>query len=217
MTDYYGYIKSLHLIFVVTWFAGLFYIPRLFIYHIEASQKSSPEREILTKQLQLMTKRLWYIITWPSAVLCTLFAIWLLLLMPALLQQPWMHVKLGFVVLLMAYHIKNHFIFKQLQRDEVNYTSNYMRIWNEGATLILFAVVFLVILKSAVNWVFGVVGIVALGFLLMLGIKLYKRIRDKKPEAWRIIRKSLILLPTTTACNHRNANFFGLIIAIFER
>ena len=183
MQEYYNYIKSLHLIFVITWFAGLFYIPRLFIYHIEAWQKPSPEKEILTKQLKLMTKRLWYIITWPSSVLCVLFAIWLLLLMPSWLQQPWMHIKLGFVVLLILYHLKNHQIFKQLQRDEVNYTSRYMRIWNEGATLILFAIVFLVILKSTFNWVFGVIGIIVLGILLMLGIKLYKNIRNKNPNA----------------------------------
>lgn len=183
MSEYYNYIKALHLIFVITWFAGLFYIPRLFIYHIEASQKPSPEREILIKQLQLMTKRLWYIITWPSAVLAVLFALWLLVLAPHFLQQPWMHVKLGFVALLIAYHLKNHQIFNQLQRNEVKYTSNYMRIWNEGATLILFAIVFLVILKSAFNWIFGVVGIIVLGILLMLGIKLYKRIRNKNPEA----------------------------------
>jgi putative membrane protein len=168
---------------VVTWFAGLFYVPRLFINHIEASFRPSPEKEILTKEFKLMTKRLWYIITWPSAILCTLFAVWLLVLMPSWLQQPWMHVKLGFVFLLFIYHLKSHQIFKQLQRDEIKYTSKFMRIWNEGATIILFAIVFLVILKSTVNWIFGVVGILVLGVLLMLGIRLYKRIRDKNPEA----------------------------------
>ncbi len=183
MTDYFGYIKSLHLIFVITWFAGLFYVPRLFINHIEASEKPSPEKEILTKAFKLMTKRLWYIITWPSAILCVLFAVWLLVLNPSFLQQPWMHIKLAFVGLLIAYHLKNHQIFKQLQRDEIKYTANFMRIWNEGATIILFAVVFLVILKSTINWVFGVVGIIALGILLMMGIRLYKRIREKNPEA----------------------------------
>ncbi len=182
MTDYYNYIKALHLIFVITWFAGLFYIPRLFIYHIEAQDKPSPEKEILSKQFKLMEKRLWYIITWPSAILATLFAVWLLILAPYWLQQPWMHVKLGFVLLLIAYHVKNHFIFKKFQRDEISYTSNYMRIWNEGATLILFSVVFLVILKGTFNWILGVVGIVVLGILLMLGIKLYKRLRNKNTE-----------------------------------
>ena len=179
----YPYIKSLHLIFVVTWFAGLFYIPRLFIYHIEASQKPSPDKEILSDQLKLMTKRLWYIITWPSAILCTLTAIWLLILMPAWLQQPWMHVKLAFVLLLFGYHFKCHQIFKQLQRDEVKYTSKFMRIWNDVATIILFAVVFLVVLKSAFNWIYGIVGMFVLMILLMLGIRWYKKVRDRNPNA----------------------------------
>ncbi|NAY91507.1 CopD family protein [Muricauda sp. JGD-17] len=181
--ELYGYIKSLHLIFVVTWFAGLFYIPRLFIYHIEAWQKPSPDKEILTTQLKLMTKRLWYIITWPSAILCTLFAIWLMVLMPAWLYQAWMQVKLAFIVLLFIYHFKCHQMFKQLQRDEVKYSSHFMRIWNEVATLVLFAVIFLVVLKNAFNWIYGVVGIFVLAILLMLGIRLYKRIRDKNPNA----------------------------------
>ncbi len=181
--EYYNYIKSLHLIFVITWFAGLFYIPRLFVYQIEAFHKPSPEKEILGKQLKLMAKRLWNIITWPSAILATAFAIWLLILIPSWLQQPWMHVKLGFVVLLIAYHLKTHQFYKQLQRDDVRKTSNFMRLWNEGATFILFAVVFLVILKSAFNWIFGVVGIFVLGMLLMLGFKIYKNIRSKNPDA----------------------------------
>lgn len=130
-----------------------------------------------------MTKRLWNIITWPSAILSTVFAIWLLILQPIWLQEPWMHVKLAFVILLFLYHLKSHQIFKQLQRDEVNYTSRFMRIWNEGATLILFAVVFLVILKSAFNWIFGIIGIFVLGILLMLGIRLYRRIQKKNPNA----------------------------------
>lgn len=74
-------------------------------------------------------------------------------------------------------------MFVQLQRNEVRYTSRFMRIWNEVATLVLFAVVFLVILKSAVNWLFGLIGLIVLGILLMLGIRLYKRIRDKNPQA----------------------------------
>lgn len=93
-----------------------------------------------------------------------------------------MQVKLGFVVLLFIYHFKCHQIFKQLQRDEVKYNSKFMRIWNEVATLILFSVIFLAILKNAFNWIYGVIGIVVLGILLMLGIKLYKRIRDRNPN-----------------------------------
>lgn len=182
----YNYIKALHLIFVITWFAGLFYMPRLFIYHIEAAGKPEPEKGILTGQLKIMARRLWYIITWPSAVLAVLFAIWLLVLMPAWLQQGWMHLKLAFVLLLFLYHWRTHVIFLQLQRDEVRHTSKFMRIWNEGATLILFAVVFLVVLKNSLNWIYGLAGLLGLGVLLMLGIKAYKRYRIRKgrSELW---------------------------------
>lgn len=181
--EYYNYIKALHLIFVITWFAGLFYIPRLFVYQIEADQKEEPERSILVKQLKLMTKRLWFIITWPSAILASIFAFLLLFMIPEWLQQAWMHVKLGFVVLLYAYHIKCHLIFKQLQNDVIKWSSNQMRIWNEGSTLILFSVIFLVIVRDAINWIYGVVAIFLLAIILMLGIKVYKRIRSKNPNA----------------------------------
>lgn len=181
--EYYNYIKSLHLIFVITWFAGLFYIPRLFIYQIEAFNKRSPEKEILGEQLKIMARRLWFIITWPSSILATLFAVWLIVIQPTWLEQSWMHVKLLFVVLLIIYHLKTHQIFNQLQKGLVRYTSGFMRIWNEVSTIILFSVVFLAILKNSINWIFGVIGIFVLAILLMLGIRLYKRIRDKNPKA----------------------------------
>jgi putative membrane protein len=126
-----------------------------------------------------MTYRLWYIITWPSAVLATLFAIWLLLLMPVWLQMPWMHVKLGFVFALFLYHGKCQQIYNHLQKDEVKYSSSFMRLWNEGATIILFAVVFLVILKNAFNWIYGVLGIFLFSIIIMLGFKFYKKIRER--------------------------------------
>lgn len=176
----YYYIKSLHLIFVITWFAGLFYIVRLFVYQIEAFHKPSPEKEILGNQLKIMSKRLWYIITWPSMFLATGFATWLMILRPDFLADSWMQVKLVFVVLLIAYHIKCHLIFKDLQIDKVTHSSNFMRIFNEGATLILFSVVFLVILKNAFNWIYGTLGIVLFALLLMLGFRWYKRIREGK-------------------------------------
>jgi len=177
--DLYNFIKALHLIFVITWFAGLFYIVRLFVYQIEGQNKPSPEKEILGAQYKIMTYRLWYIITWPSAILATLFALALLHLNPAWVSMSWMQVKLGFVVLLFAYHFKCHQIYKQLQNDDIRYTSNFMRLWNEGASIILFAVVFLVILKNAIDWIYGVIGIVAFSVLIMLGFKFYKNLRRK--------------------------------------
>lgn len=179
MADYYNYIKALHLIFVVTWFAGLFYMPRLFIYHIEASDKPEPEASILASQFRVMERRLWQIITWPSAILCIATAAGLLWIMPAWLSEPWMHVKLAFVVLLAAYHLYMHRMYLRFQRNRFSYTSHFMRIWNEGATMILFAVVFLAILKNSFDWIFGLAGLLVLGVLLLLGIRLYRRVRQK--------------------------------------
>ncbi len=175
----YNYIKSLHLIFVITWFAGLFYIVRLFVYQIEAFHKPSPEKEILGKQLKIMAKRLWYIITWPSMILAIIFAVWLLAIRTFYMSDAWMQVKLALVIVLIIYHIKCHLIFKDLQNDVVKYSSNFMRLFNEGATILLFAIVFLVILKNAVNWIYGTLGIIVFALLLMLGYKFYKRIREK--------------------------------------
>ncbi|WKK66941.1 CopD family protein [Lutimonas zeaxanthinifaciens] len=176
----YLYVKSLHIIFVTTWFAGLFYIIRLFIYYKEAEEKKEPEQSILKKQYALMCKRLWYIITWPSAVLATLFAIWLLVLQPFWLEANWMWIKLFFVLLLFAYHGSCQYMYNQIEKGYLNYSSYGLRIWNEVATIILFACVFLVVLKTTLGWIFGVVGIVGISILLMLGIKLYKQIRQKR-------------------------------------
>lgn len=177
--EIYNYIKSLHLIFVITWFAGLFYIVRLFVYQIEANDKPSPEKEILQKQYKIMTYRLWYIITWPSAILASIFAFWMLYLNSILLQLDFFQIKLIFVFLLYLYHLKCHQIFKQLQNDEVKHTSGFMRLWNEGATIILFAVVFLILVRDAINWIYGVIGIILFSILIMLGFKFYKKIREK--------------------------------------
>ena len=126
-----------------------------------------------------MSKRLWYIITWPSAILASFFAFWMLYLEPSYLLMPWMHVKLSFVLALYFYHAGCHKIFVQQQKGIVKYTSFKLRIWNEVATILLFAIVFLVVLKSTISWVWGVVGIILFGVLMMLGIKLYKNIRKK--------------------------------------
>ena len=175
----YLYLKALHIIFVVCWFAGLFYIVRLFVYYAEAQLKPTVEKEILSNQYQIMTHRLWYIITFPSAILATIFGVWMLIENASLLKMPWMHVKLLFVLLLWLYHLKCQQFVTQIKNKNLTKTSSFFRIWNEGATIILFSVVFLVILKSAINWIFGVVGIIGLSLLLMLGIKFYKKIRTK--------------------------------------
>jgi putative membrane protein len=175
-----SYIKALHIIFVVSWFAGLFYIVRLFIYYAEAEKKDEPAKKILQTQYKIMSKRLWYIIAWPSAVLTSFFAFYMLIAEPSYLKMAWMHIKLSFVFALYFYHAGCHVIFKQQQKGIVKYSAMKLRIWNEVATILLFAIVFIVVLKSSLSWVWGVVGIILFGALMMLGIKIYKNIREKR-------------------------------------
>ncbi|WP_445749184.1 CopD family protein [Polaribacter sp.] len=184
------YIKALHVIFVITWFAGLFYIVRLFIYQVEAEDKTEPAKYILQNQYKLMSKRLWYIITWPSAILASIFAFWMLIERPHFLLMPWMHIKLSFVFALYLYHYSCQKIYSQLQKDIVKYSAFKLRIWNEVATIILFAVIFLVMLRDSLNWIWGVAGIFVFGIVLMLSIKLYKRIREKK--SWDNAEKKIL-------------------------
>ena len=175
----YLYIKALHIIFVVTWFAGLFYIVRLFIYHTEALEKDEPARSILSEQLSTMSRKLWYIIAWPSAILALVPGTILLFLQPQWLQQPFMHIKLSFVLLLTGYHLLCHKIFSQLQKGLAQYSSMRLRVFNEVATLLLFAIVFLIVLKNEINWIWGTLGLVSFAVILMIAIKLYKKSRQK--------------------------------------
>jgi putative membrane protein len=177
--DYYLYIKALHLIFVITYFAGLFYMPRLMVYMVEAAERPQPEADIIIPQLQLMMRRLWQIITVPSAILGLIFGLWMLWINPFLLGKSWMLVKLVFVGLLILYHIQTHRFYKAFLQRNCQRSASFFRIWNEGATLILFAVIFLAILKDSIHWIFGLLGLFGLTFLLMLGIRVYKRYRNK--------------------------------------
>jgi len=174
------YIKALHIIFMVTWFAGLFYIVRLFVYNAEALEKTEPEKSILLKQFHLMQKRLWYGITWPGMILTWLFGWWIVFDNPYFLSTGWFHVKLGFVLALTLYHFSCHAIFKKFQKGEAKYTSNLMRIWNEVATLFLVAIIFIVELQNTLSWVWGVLGLTVFAALLMIAIRAYKRLREKK-------------------------------------
>ena len=170
--------KALHLIFMVSWFAGLFYMVRLFIYFAEANEKTETEKNILFKQYKLMQWRLWYIISWPAMILTLFFGLSMLYINPAYASIPYMHLKLGMVFLLVIYHIQSHFIFLQQQREIIKYSSNFLRIWNEIATLFLVAIVFVIFLKNQLSWIYGVVGFLLFGVVLMLAIRLYKRIRS---------------------------------------
>jgi len=173
----YFYVKAIHIIFVVTWFAGLFYIVRLFIYNREACDKPEAGRHILQQQFSIMIKRLWFIITWPSCVLTIIFGTWMAILFGSL--PAWLMVKIGFVVALLLYHISLHFIYRQQIAGKFNYTSRQLRVWNELSTLFLVAIVMLVEVKSMLSFVWGLVGLFSLGLILLLAIKRYRKSRNQ--------------------------------------
>lgn len=173
----YNYIKALHIIFVVCWFAGLFYIVRLFVYTTEANQKEEPAKSILTQQLLIMQRKLWFIITWPSAIGTTIFGTWMFIQNPVLLTQPWMWLKLIFVGLLWLYHLQCHFIYKQQLAGIYKQSSFKLRLFNEGGTVLLVAIVFLVVVKSSSGLVWGMLGLFIFASLLMSGVYLYKKQR----------------------------------------
>ncbi len=178
----YPYILAIHIIFIVCWFAGLFYMVRLFIYHAEAQEKPEPERTILSNQFIIMEKKLWYIITVPSMVLVLAAGITMLMLAPAWLQQPWMQIKLCFVAGLLVYHFICQNQMKQMAKGVFKWTSTQLRLWNEVSTIFLFAIVFLAVLKDTLNMVYATLGLIALFVILMIAVKLYKRARMKKGQ-----------------------------------
>ncbi len=173
----YLYIKALHIIFIVTWFSGMFYIVRLFIYNTEAAGKTEPERGVLLNQFHIMIRRLWLGITWPSAILTLIFGPWIWILLGS--TPHWLAVKLIFVVLLYLYHFSLHVIFREQEKGIFRFSSQKLRIWNEMATLLLFAVVFIASVKQSLSWIFGIAGIVSLGIVLFLAIRIYKKMRSR--------------------------------------
>jgi len=176
------YILPLHIIFVVTWFAGLFYIVRLFIYHTEAEKKAEPERTILQNQYKIMERRLWYGITWPSAILTYIFGFTLLYTRYGWAVPAWLLIKLSFVFGLSLYHFQNHIIYRRLVKNKITWSSTQLRMWNELATIFLFAIVFIVTLKDTVSFLWGILGLVLLGFMLWGATLIYKRAREKKTK-----------------------------------
>ena len=181
----YLYLKALHIVFIVTWFSGLFYIVRLFIYNTEAAERGEPEKSILQKQFRIMIKRLWLGITWPSAVLTLILGPWVMLQgnwHKALDDQQgrWLLIKLLFVTGLYAYHFTLNTLYKQQMQGVFKYTSQQLRIWNEVATIFLIAIVMLATVKQSLSFLWGLIGLIGFIIILMSAIKIYKNLRTQK-------------------------------------
>jgi len=172
------YVKAIHIIFVVCWFAALFYIVRLFIYASEAQSKDEIARPILTQQLLIMQRKLWYIIGWPAAIGTTIFGFWMIFLNSSYyLSQPWMWLKLIAVGILLLYHFQCERILRQQKLGVYKFSSFRLRLFNEVATIILVAIVFLVVIKSSSGLVWGILGTFVFAGVLMLTVYIYKKQR----------------------------------------
>lgn len=170
-----SYVKAIHIVFVVSWFAALFYIVRLFIYTTEAQDKDPVARPILTYQLTLMQKKLWYIIGWPAMIGTYIFGFWMIVINPVYLQFPWMWLKLITVAFLTLYHLRCQQILTK-QKNGVFKTSSFkLRLFNELATVFLVAIVFLVVVKSTSGMIWGVLGLVVFALTLMLAVFIYRK------------------------------------------
>ncbi len=172
--DAYLYIKALHLVFVVSWFAGLLYIVRLFIYHVEALARPEPDRSILTAQFALMEKRLWYAITWPAMIIAAGCGLYMMVRIRAW-EAAWFQLKAVFLLLLIGYHLYCGKIRKDLLAGRCALTSVQLRVWNEGATLLLFAIVFTAVLKSPSAAGKGMLGVAAFAAVSVAAMKMLRR------------------------------------------
>src|ERR1700743_3405809 len=155
----YKYVLAVHIIFVVCWMAGLFYIVRLFIYHTEAQEKPEEEKKILSAQFGVMERRLWNAITRPSMFIVLAAGITMLIMVPGWLHDTWLHIKLTFVVLLIIYHYICENKIKQMRNGIFKWTSTQLRLWNELATLLLFVIVICAVVKDQVNWPYTIMGL----------------------------------------------------------
>lgn len=181
----YYWFKAFHIVGVVVWFAGLFYLVRLFIYHVEAETEPEPARSILQNQYAIMETRLLKIITTPGMMLTLAMAAGLLWQRPEVLHEGWMQAKLGFVALLVAYHLYCAKLRKQLAKGECKWGPKQLRALNEGPTLLLVTIVMLVIFQNsfptnATTWL--IAGLV-LSFVISIQLYARKRRLDKEQES----------------------------------
>ena len=178
----YLWFKTLHIVGVVVWFAGLFYLVRLFIYHVEAAELEPTVKKAFEEQYTLMERRLANIITTPGMILAVSMAVGLLITQPSWLNQAWMQAKLALVAGLIAYHIFCYRLMGQLNRGECSWSGRQLRGLNELPTLFLVLVVMLVVFKNqfptgAATWL-----IVGLVLFMAASIQFYAR--------WRRLRLS---------------------------
>jgi len=191
----YYWFKAFHIVGIVCWFAGMFYLPRLFVYHAEAYEQPEPARSILKNQYQIMEKRLYSIIMTPAMLLTIAMAIGLVTTEPAIMKEPWMQVKLTCVLFLVGYHHYCKRIMKKLAADECKMTGQHFRWFNELPTVFFVIVVLLAVFKNSLPTSLTTWGIVAMVVAMGVTIQLYARKRRLARE--QSVPEANDLVPTS--------------------
>ena len=179
----YLWFKSFHIVGMVAWFAGMFYLPRLFLYHAEAYEQPEPAQGILKSQYQIMEKRLYRIIMTPAMLLTVIMAIGLIYTEPEILQETWLHIKLGFVAILLGYHHLCGRLIKQFTKDECKWTGQQFRWFNEVPTIFFVLIVMLVVFKGSLPTDGATFLIAAMVIAFAIAIQLYAKKRRLVQEA----------------------------------
>jgi len=178
----YLWFKSLHIIGVIVWFSGLFYLVRLFIYHEESRSMEDKLKIAFNNQYTLMEKRLANIITTPGMILALSMAICMVIMQPSWLSEKWLQIKISFVLGLVIYHYYCYKIMNSLQNGTSNISAKNLRLLNELPTLLLFIIVLLVIFKNNFPTSIATWSVVGLIIFMLASIQLYAKIRKKNEE-----------------------------------
>ena len=178
----YLWFKALHIIGVIVWFSGLFYLVRLFIYHEESRSMEDELKIAFNNQYTLMEKRLANIITTPGMILALSMAICMVIMQPSWLSEKWLQIKISFVLGLVIYHYYCYKIMNSLQNGTSNISAKNLRLLNELPTLLLFIVVLLVIFKNNFPTSIATWSVVGLIIFMLASIQLYAKIRKKNEQ-----------------------------------
>ena len=178
------YFKVLHIVGFVAWFSGMFYLGRMFVYHVEAMDKPQPERDILIKQFNIMQWRVYKIILTPAMNITWTFGILMIVAYgwDWFTVNYWLHTKIVLLIALSAYHGYCKIIIKRLEKGERPMDSFKFRLFNEVPTMFLLSIALLAVLRNNLNFLYALVGILLFGFLLFWGTKMYKKIRERAGE-----------------------------------
>jgi putative membrane protein len=179
VANWYSIAKAMHLIGMVSWMAGLFYLVRLMVYHAEASGLPEPQKDILSGQYNLMEWKVYKIILKPAVIITWSFGTMMLTIQPAWLQQNWMLGKLVFVLLLTAYthYCQTH--IRRLESQTSDFNHVYYRVMNEVPTIILVSAVFLAVFRDRINWWYLLGGVGAFSALILFAVRRVARKQKK--------------------------------------